>query len=126
MTIPDVVVFLENNRVIIRNLFDISFCVKNVGQQTVRSIKFEGDLSFKPKNIALEDIPWVINGIDFLPPNEILSRSIFESTVAHEQLNFYDNKPPKTVIKVKYRDIFKREHNAEFTLNLRKIDVLKK
>lgn len=47
--------------------------------------------------------------------SEILSHSIFECNVAHEQLNFYDNKPPKAVLNMK---IFLREN---IPLNLHSI-----
>ena len=52
-----------------------------------------------------------------LPPGEMLSHSIYKSS------NAYEPNESKVEIKIKYEDIFKREHCDDFTLDLQEIDV---
>lgn len=127
MNMSDVAVFFKNERPARNNniFFRIQFCVKNVGMQTVRKVRFEGDLSFKPDDKAIGDILWVKNGIEVLLPADIRSNSIYVANYPRQHSEFYDISPSKANIKLIYEDIFKREHSVEFPLDLREIDVYK-
>ncbi len=125
MNMSDVAVFFKNERPDSPgSYFDIHFCIKNAGTQTVRKVRFNVQpSSFKPGYIAIGNIPWVKNGIEVLTPGNMESRSIFQSNKTYERDKFYENNESKVKIKIKYEDIFKREHNVEFPLDLHEIDI---
>ena len=123
MTRPDVVVGFKNCKNQSGVYFNIHFYVKNAGAQSVRKVRFEGDISFKPGQKALGDIPWVKSGIDVLAPGDTSSHSIYHSSKPYERDNFYENDDSKAKITIIFEDIFKTEHTNDFTLDLHKIDV---
>ena len=110
MNMSDVAVFLKNERPKpnINIYFQIHFCVKNAGTHTVRKVRFEGDLSFNPKdkNTPIGDILWVKNGIDVLLPGEMRSHIIFTASCPNEQKTFYDISDTKAHIKPTFRSSF--------------------
>ena len=121
MTRPDVVALFKNERDPNTKYFNVTFCVKNEGTHTVRKVKFDVDPSFKANSTVIADIPWVKNGINVLPPGEMVSHSFYKSSKAPEPEELYENSKSKTEIKVEYEDIFKKEHSDEFPLDLHDI-----
>lgn len=134
MNMSDVAVFFKNERPKsnINIYFQVHFCVKNVGMQTVRKVRFEGDLCFYPNdkdknpyNKPIGDIIWVKSGIEVLLPQEVFSDVIYTANYAVEEQTFKEISPSKANIKLIYEDIFKREHSVAFSLDLHEIDVYK-
>ena len=128
MTRPDVVVFFINERPDSNpNIyFKVCFCVQNVGMHTVRKVRFEGDLTFKPQDKAIDDIRWVKNRIEVLRPMELHSESIYVANYPKQHSEFYDISDSKANIKVIFEDIFRREYSIDHPLDLHEIDVSKK
>ena len=115
MNMAEVVVFFKNEKYSKEKQCNVFFCVKNVGTQTVRKVRINIDPSFKANNTVIADIKWVKNGINVLPPGEMVSNSIYKSS------NAYEPNESKTEIKIKYVDIFKREHCEDLTLDSQEI-----
>ena len=115
MNMADVAVFFKNEKYSIRKQCNVLFCVKNVGTQTIRKVRIDVDPSFKANNTVIADIKWVKNGINVLPPGEVMSHSIYRSSKA------YEPNESKTEIKIKYEDIFKREQFDNLPLDPQEI-----
>ena len=123
MNMADVAVFFRNEKVIAaKNSFIVFFCVKNVGTQFVRKVRIDVDPSFKDRSKVIADIKWVKNGINVLPPGEMFSYQVHRGSRPHEPETFYVNNKSKTEIKIRYEDIFKKEHSNDFTLDLHDIE----
>ncbi len=127
MTRPDVAIYFKNEKPEKTQsiYFKICFCIKNVGTHTVRKVRFEGDLAFKPQDKAIGDIRWVKNGIEVLLPSEMHSDSIYVATIPKQHSEFYDISDSKANIKVIYEDIFRGKQCFDQQLNLHEIDVYK-
>ena len=123
MNMATVAVFFRNEKVLTaKNSHAVFFCVKNVGTQTIRKVRIDVDPSFKAKSTVIANIKWVKNGISVLPPEEMFSFEIHRGMRPHKPETFYENNKSKTEIKIRYEDIFKREHSDEFTLDLNDIE----
>ena len=106
MNMSDVAVFFRNERPTskVNIYFQIHFCLKNVGMQTVRKVRFEGDLSFNPNdkdknpnNKSIGDIIWVKSGIEVLLPQEVYSDIIYTAKHAVEEQTFNEISPSKQI-----------------------------
>lgn len=125
---PEVVVFLRSEIPPKSNsfyYFKILFCVQNSGSGAARKVRFEGDLSFNPKDSSLDKIEFVKNGIDVLVPGEMLSKTIFLGNRPFHHKEFCEISESKAEINVAYKNINKKGYSQDFTLDLSEINIYK-
>lgn len=111
---PEISVFLEYRKMSRERdeFYSTYLCVKNTGVGVARHVKFPSAecFSFKPvhSETALNEIDFLVNGIDMMSPGQMISHKVFSLTGPFASIlnpDLYKNKHSKVKFDVSYENV---------------------